>query len=152
MSRSAFKFAWSISIKIRVLPTPHHLRGNEAPAHAPPTTMSIHRATEPTTSVRNRTKLLGHMLIEKPHELGLTRIDFETLHCDLDLAWCEPLLAARAAHFCAGSRLRACTHPAVLTRIAIARAINGHGCRPGSVSRNQQTSAELICSRRKSPS
>src|SRR5262245_12826755 len=86
------------------------------------------------------TASLPHVLIEEPHDIGLARIDVEPLDLDVELLPRKAPLDFRAAQLRRDARLRPLTHPAMLLRIAIPRAIDRH-VRPTRIPRHTRCSA-----------
>src|SRR5262245_18423880 len=95
------------------------------------------------------------MLIQKPHDVRLARIEFEAIDRDFELLSCEAPRDLRAQEFWGNARLGPPAQPAALLRIAVARSIDRHGFGrkafhspqfKGLDSENYLQLAELVCS------
>src|SRR5262249_11334930 len=105
---------------------------------------------------------LTPVLIQKSHDVRFARIEFEAIDRDLEIFWRKAPLDFRATELRRDAGFRPRIHPTLSLGRAIARSRDRHDCQRVSVStasnlggcvlRNQQTSAELFCSRRNSPS
>src|SRR5262249_30855599 len=105
---------------------------------------------------------LTPVLIQKSHDVRFARIEFEAIDRNLELFCRKAPLDFRGTDLRRDAGFRPRIHPTLSLGIAIASSIDRHDCQPvcfstapnlrGCVLRNQQTSAELFCSRRNSPS
>jgi hypothetical protein len=77
-------------------------------------------------------KSLATVLIQKPHDIRLARIEFEALDRDLELFWRKAPLYLRATELRRDAGFRPRIHPTVSFGIAIARSIDRHRLAPKS--------------------